>query len=193
MDEESTPPGVPVDSNASADTSQADRDEAALRVLFLDDDPARAELFLRRYPEAEWVRTAPECVARLAEPWDEVHLDHDLGGEHFVDSLREDCGMEVVRWLCIAIRPQLRHAQFIIHSHNVAAAEKMVECLLDTGYKAAYRPFSIDLLDWLVWEDPSEVQHRLPRANETTVREARRRVAASLDRLWKAIRGMGRS
>jgi hypothetical protein len=130
--------------------------EAGLRVLFLDDDPARAELFLARYPEAVWVETACECVDRLAAPWDEVHLDHDLGGERFVDSSRSDCGMEVVRWLCAEMRDSLRQTQFIIHSHNVNAADLMVRSLLDTGYMAAYRPFSIDLLDWLQFDEPAE-------------------------------------
>ena len=55
------------------------------RILFLDDDPARAEIFLAENPEAVWVQTADECIARLEEDWDEVHLDHDLGGERFVD------------------------------------------------------------------------------------------------------------
>ena len=50
-------------------------------ILFLDDDPERAEIFLADNPEAVWVQTAEECIARLAEAWDEVHLDHDLGGE----------------------------------------------------------------------------------------------------------------
>jgi hypothetical protein len=79
----------------------------ARRILFLDDDPARAEIFLAENPDAIWVETASDCIARLEEPWDEVHLDHDLGGERFVDLSREDCGMEVVRWLCLEPHPHL--------------------------------------------------------------------------------------
>ena len=67
----------------------------------------------------------PECVARLAEPWDEVHLDHDLGGEVYVDVGRDDCGMEVVRWLAREPRRHLRKARFTVHSHNMAAAFEM--------------------------------------------------------------------
>src|SRR3954447_2265760 len=40
-----------------------------LRILFLDDSPARALAFLRDHPEAVWVRTAKQCLVRLAEPW----------------------------------------------------------------------------------------------------------------------------
>src|SRR5262245_50630819 len=70
------------------------------RLLFLDDDPGRAEAFLRDHPDATWVTTVPDCLTHLAETWDEVHLDHDLGGKLFVDSQDADCGMEVIRWLC---------------------------------------------------------------------------------------------
>ena len=68
--------------------------------MFLDDDPNRAEIFLKEHPQAIWVTTVAECLARLDEPWDEIHLDHDLGGKMFVDSADQECGMEVIRWLC---------------------------------------------------------------------------------------------
>lgn len=114
---------------------------AGLRRLFLDDDPARAAQFLAEDPEAVWVETASDCIARLEERWDEVHLDHDLGGEHFVDHGREDCGMEVVRWLCLVRRPHLRPARFFVHSHNPGAATMMGLELLAAGYQVELRPF----------------------------------------------------
>lgn len=111
------------------------------RILFLDDDPMRGMEFLARYPGAVWVQTAAECVARLADPWDEVHLDHDLGGETFVDHDRADCGMEVVRWLCDEFRPHLGAARFVVHTHNLNAACAMTFRLQATGYRVAERPF----------------------------------------------------
>jgi len=111
------------------------------RILFLDDDPRRAEIFLADSPEAVWVQTVGECLARLAEHWDEVHLDHDLGGEHFVAVDREDCGMEVVRWLCLEARPHLRETRFFIHSHNAAAASVMTLQMCGAGYQVELRPF----------------------------------------------------
>ena len=98
-------PLVPGDRVAGGGTSpravRAIRDPHQVRrLLFLDDDPRRAEIFLKDNPDAVWVNTVAECLARLAEPWDEVHLDHDLGGKMFVDSKDTDCGMEVIRWLC---------------------------------------------------------------------------------------------
>src|SRR3954447_20405295 len=91
------------------------------RLLFLDDDPERAGAFLRRFPQAIWVQTAEECLLCLEEPWDEVHLDHDLGGERGVDFERQDCGMAVVRWIVAEPRPHLMAARFVVHTRNPTA------------------------------------------------------------------------
>jgi hypothetical protein len=114
-----------------------------LRLLFLDDDPVRAQIFLADNPEAVWVQTVSECLARLEERWDEVHLDHDLGGEHYVELDREDCGMEVVRWLCLTPRPHLMATRFYIHSHNENAASIMVTQMRIAGYRVRFRPFGM--------------------------------------------------
>jgi len=115
------------------------------RRLFLDDDPERASAFLEANPGAVWVQTVAECVEKLAEPWDEVHLDHDLGGEYFVEVTREDCGMEVVRWLTKEPRKHLRKARFTIHSHNMVAAFEMTYRLQGLGYQVEARPFGVEL------------------------------------------------
>jgi hypothetical protein len=109
----------------------------------MDDDPARAEIFLAENPEAVWVQTAGECIGRLEEEWDEVHLDHDLGGERFVDLSREDCGMEVVRWLCLEPHPHLIRTRFLVHSHNAIAAGMMVMQIQVAGYHVESRPFGM--------------------------------------------------
>jgi hypothetical protein len=114
------------------------------RRLFLDDDPGRASIFLERHPDAVWVQTVPECLEKLAESWDEIHLDHDLGGEQFVDVNREDCGMEVVRWLAREPRKHLRRAKFTVHSHNIAAAFEMVMNIQAMGFQVDARPFGIE-------------------------------------------------
>lgn len=159
---------------------------AGLRRLFLDDDPARAAQFLAEDPEAVWVETASDCIARLEERWDEVHLDHDLGGEHFVDHGREDCGMEVVRWLCAEFREPLRETRFVVHSHNVEAARTMVDCLHRTGYHARYRPFAIDMDDVITLEDV----HAL--LQEAKARRARLEGASWRRRLFDFLQGLGR-
>ena len=114
------------------------------RRLFLDDDPDRASAFLSRHPDAVWVKTVAECVEKLAGPWDEVHLDHDLGGELYVDVNRDDCGMEVVRWLATEPRKYLRRARFTVHSHNMVAAFEMSYRLRMLGFRVQTRPFGIE-------------------------------------------------
>ena len=58
------------------------------RILFLDDAPDRAAAFRAAHPGAMWVQTVEQCLEQLEQPWDEVHLDHDLGGQVLVDSER---------------------------------------------------------------------------------------------------------
>lgn len=65
-------------------------------------------------------------------------LDHDLGGKVFVDSNREDCGMEVVRWI-MRNRPFI--GRVIVHSWNEPAARRMVADLRRRDYAVSYAPF----------------------------------------------------
>ena len=124
------------------------------RLLFLDDDPLRAQLFMQDHPQAIWVTTVADCLARLEEPWDEVHLDHDLGGKKFVDSRDEDCGMEVIRWLCKQPRDHLKATFFLVHTHNAAAGLLMVLQIRACGYKGEFRPFGMDLARLLAENEP---------------------------------------
>lgn len=112
------------------------------RVLFLDDDKHRTMAFrdlMRLYDIVpDCVETAAECIERLkAVEYDLISLDHDLGGETFVDSAREDCGMEVVRWLRKHQKPQ---GFILVHSFNMLASKRMVYSL-SGGYAAFYVPF----------------------------------------------------
>lgn len=119
-------------------------------ILFLDDDIIRTEKFLTNNHNESIVdtcSTARVCIALLnTYRYDVVHLDHDLGGERFVDSAREDCGMEVVRWLV-----QNRYGSFpsycakiIVHTHNDNAGAAMTTLLRAAGYEAKYIPFGYD-------------------------------------------------
>ena len=112
-----------------------------MRILFLDDEAWRAEAFAAANPDVVWAKTVEECLGLLEEPWDEVHLDHDLGGQTYVDTERDDCGMAVVRWLCDAHRPHLRGTRFFVHSHNANAACAMAFHLQVVGYRVEVRPF----------------------------------------------------
>lgn len=109
-------------------------------ILFLDDDPARQKIFQSNCPSATIVATSAECINKLTNAvWDIVFLDHDLGGEIFVDSNREDTGMEVARWLSVNKK---EIGQIIVHSHNPAGAANMSSLLKASGYNTLEVPFS---------------------------------------------------
>jgi hypothetical protein len=156
------------------------------RLLFLDDDPVRAEAFLVEAPEAVWVKTVTDCVVRLVEPWDEVHLDHDLGGKQFVDTSANDCGMEVIRWLCQEPRLHLRQTNFFVHTHNTIAGLMMVLQMRESGYQAEFRPFGVDIAQLLAANEPNESEHG-ERANFPT--RALKKWFDRLRSLWSYLRG----
>lgn len=116
-------------------------------ILFLDDNPNRTKKFRSEIPSAQCVETAEECIKALQtrDHWDYVFLDHDLGGETHVNSGREDCGMEVVRWLC---KHPTEIDQIIVHSSNYPAAQNMVSELFAHAYEAKHISF-INLREFL--------------------------------------------
>ena len=103
-------------------------------ILFLDDAPDCAASFLAAHPGAVWVQTVEQCLELLEQPWDEVHLDHVLGGKVLVDHERADCKMAVIRWLCQEPRPHLQGTRFIVHTHNPNAARMIGLHLKVTGF-----------------------------------------------------------
>ena len=114
------------------------------RVLFLDDDHHRIAHFKQMIRSIECdltvVETADECIAALGSgTFDLVLLDHDLGGEIYCDSSREDCGMEVVRWL---ERNGGEHGEFIVHTFNEVAGATMYFQLDRMGYRVEQAPFA---------------------------------------------------
>lgn len=114
---------------------------AGQKVLFLDDDMRRIKAFRRYYPQAVWVQTVRDCIKKLNQTWDIISLDHDLGGETYVDSQRKDCGMEVVRFILRNRPANLANAKFIIHTRNQYAAALMAEALTSSGYQCEWEPF----------------------------------------------------
>jgi hypothetical protein len=113
-----------------------------MKILFLDDSDARWYSFKSKIPAADRVETAEACVAYIRKnpELDWVFLDHDLGGEAWVNSSREDCGMEVVRFLC-ADDYTKTIKNIVVHSHNSVASEEMFNKLKDKGYNTKLIPF----------------------------------------------------
>lgn len=114
------------------------------RVLVLEDNQERIDRFKSMFSGVTVVTTASECISRLQTlKYTTLFLDHDLNQEAYVDSRREDCGMEVVRFLeRLKIRGMFNQALLIsIHSHNVNAANAMLLALQRAGYKVSRLPF----------------------------------------------------
>jgi CheY-like chemotaxis protein len=108
-----------------------------MRILVLDDFDVRLMYARKKYRdvgELYLVKTAEDAILQLKamNEWGIVSLDHDLGGEVFVDSDREDCGMEVVRWI-VKNNPAIRRIN--IHTANHMAAPQMIASLIHAGYE----------------------------------------------------------
>jgi len=113
-----------------------------MRIIFLDDDNQRWYRFQAKIPNSVRAETADECIRLIRDSTkiDWLFLDHDLGGEAYVNSTREDCGMEVVRFLC-ADNLTKTISNIVVHSHNTVAALEMFNKLKDAGYNVRLVPF----------------------------------------------------
>ena len=86
------------------------------------------------------MKTAKECIDLLIAGKDVglLMLDHDLGGEIYVDTNYSNTGSEVVRWIEIN-KPRIK--EIIVHSYNHSAGTMMTETLVSCGYDAKRIPF----------------------------------------------------
>ena len=118
-------------------------------IVFVEGDPARAALQFHRMTPREqertfWVRTVTDAIDMLLnyrERLDIVSLEYDLNDLGYNHPSREDCGMEVVRWLERRCSDSYSHVRFVIHTWNSAAGEKMTRRLRDKGYRVVRAPF----------------------------------------------------
>lgn len=129
-----------------------------MRIIFLDDNHQRWYRFKDKVSDAVRAETADECIHLIRDSIkiDWLFLDHDLGGEAYVNSTREDCGMEVVRFLC-ADNLTKTISNIVVHSHNTVAALEMYNKLKDAGYNVKLVPFynMIEALEFKPEEDDS--------------------------------------
>jgi hypothetical protein len=126
----------------------------SMNIAFLDDDAVRTKKFLSSTPSAQTAVTAEEMIALLQkeQEWEYVFLDHDLGGEIFVDPNNKNTGSEVARWI-VANKPKI--TSIIVHSLNFDASRRMVSDLVKAGYNTHYIPFT----SFKFWED-SKMQYQ---------------------------------
>jgi hypothetical protein len=101
------------------------------KIFILEDDHNRIDWFNYYLSDFDLIicETYQDAIEKYHGDFDLLMLDHDLGGEIFVDSFeREDTGAGFCRWL---VSHYPKDVPVIIHSHNIIGAEIMEETLRD--------------------------------------------------------------
>jgi len=112
-----------------------------MRVFVLEDDPMRLAWFWSHFQGTELTccTDAADAVRAFRDGrWDVVSLDHDLGGQTFVDSADKNTGAEFLRQCGaeVAACPVVA-----VHSYNQAGAARMIALLQDYGKSIEWTPF----------------------------------------------------
>jgi len=105
-----------------------------LRIFILEDNAERISLFKqtlhKKFPKAEIIikETAKEAKEILTPNsyWDIILLDHDLGGEIYVDSNELNTGYQVA----LHIRDkEIKYGQCITHTQNPVGGRNITNLL----------------------------------------------------------------
>ena len=107
-------------------------------VLFLDDDMTRWSQFpavLRhKGVNLTMVSEAEEAIAEMEQKqFNLIFLDHDLGGQVFVDNTKFVTGLKVARWLEEHPEYLSKVMKVVIHSMNPVGSADMLNCLGTKG------------------------------------------------------------
>lgn len=135
-----------------------------LKILILEDDQNRIATFRNKLSRHTlvFVETASDAIATIkgaaevGSAFDVIFLDHDLGGEAYVDPSNQNTGSEVVRWLT-SYGGVLEQPYIIIHSMNHPAATSMQKALDRDGYEFVYRIPFVQLVSTYL-DDPTFLQ-----------------------------------
>jgi len=113
-----------------------------INIFILDDDVMRHRTLIKRALEIANVdkneanivtaTTSDEAVKKLQEhdSWDILMLDHDLGGEIFVESTKENTGFQVAKFIR---KNNIKFGQCLLHSMNPVGVKNMLEELEGLG------------------------------------------------------------
>jgi hypothetical protein len=117
-------------------------------IVFVEGDPTRAALqFQRMTPKDQnrtvWVNKVSEAIDYLKnyrERLDIVSMGYNLNDEEYNHPSREDCGLEIVRWLEKQPSSAYSHVRFIVHSWDQQGV-RMTNRLRACGYSVILKPF----------------------------------------------------
>jgi hypothetical protein len=123
-------------------------------ILFLDARPERAAILYQRMNSEDqsrtfWTSTVDGAICVLRDYKDRVdlfYLEYAMEGDDFIHPSREDCGLEVVRWL-EKQDPTEYICKIIVTTWNMKMGKKMATRLLVAGYTVEYIPFGMGAKD----------------------------------------------
>ena len=119
-----------------------------MRIFVLEDDPMRIKAIWEAGigQDLTVAKSCEEAKRKWQGPYDLVLLDHDLGGEVFADSSKDNTGAGFARWL---VESDKEPGVGVIHSYNPVGAKAMGEILNSNGWKMVRVPFGPTLLEFV--------------------------------------------
>jgi hypothetical protein len=114
--------------------------KAIMNVLILEDNQERIKKFRSAFPFAVIVEDVDSAKkAFLNDRFNLVFLDHDLGGEIYVDSNKYNTGMTIVKWI---VENKIVIDTIVIHTCNKTAGNEMFRKLEDANYYTIRIPYT---------------------------------------------------
>lgn len=126
-----------------------------MRIFILEDDPARITAFQFALVNhdltiCKWLGGPDGAIKRFdySKQYDLILLDHDLGGQVYVNSDEEETGFQFVKHL--GKRPESWDPPVVVHSWNPEGAKNMQKLLEENGWSVYLSPFGPTMLDSIV-------------------------------------------
>lgn len=110
-----------------------------MKIFILEDNKERINWFIEEFGTHHDLtiekNTEGAKKSLLSDSFDVAMLDHDLGGEVYVDSEHEDCGMRVAEFI---VENQIPLNAVIVHSWNPVGARNMYDYFIRAGYSKTF-------------------------------------------------------
>lgn len=115
-----------------------------MKIFILEDDPARVAAF-RVALAGTMLSTSDnveesKLILEEVKDFDALFLDHDLGGEIYVDSQESNTGYQLAKWIA---ESGMHYPQIFIHSMNAVGASNMKIALADSADEVFQYPFPL--------------------------------------------------
>jgi hypothetical protein len=122
-----------------------------MKVFILEDDPYRNAAFesaLEGHDLTMHIDVA-SAISAYDPPYDLMLLDHDLGGEVYVNSEEFNTGYTFCEFLVSNPKATDRAVSVIVHSWNPEGGAAMGRLLHSAGYTVIREWFGVKLLNYL--------------------------------------------